>query len=450
MRGVFNPGSPVASARGFRIFVWSMVALQVVLLGALMVMIVLTARAMPASGSPTAMAISALVGVLEILVFPLVGLIIFTRRPEHPIGWLFCLSQIGWALNNFANGFGMYALHARPDLLPAAGWIVWFYTWPGYLSTGLFVILLLLFPDGQLPSPRWRWLVWLTAIFIGLGMFVSAFAPGSVDASGALPYPNPLGMGGPLSGLLAWANGFTQLLMTFLIVPAAISLVLRFRSARGQTRQQLKWLAGALVLMVLAVAAAMVLWTVYPVAAATPLWAVVIEQFAIFSLALVPIAAGIAIMRYRLYEIDRIINLALVYAGLTAALALIYFGCVLALQAVLSAITGEGQSTIATVLSTLAIASLFIPLRQRIQRLIDRRFYRQKYNAELVLGRLSGVLRNEVDLQLMSDQLVAVVEETLQPNQATLWIARKGEGPRLMPPVHPPSLTPSETAHPPA
>lgn len=405
-----------------------MVALQVVMLAA---QVIVSALMTPyVKSAPLTSVSSTLFGAAAMLVYPVVGAIIFTRRPRHPIGWLFCIAQAGWALVNFVHAFGQYALHARPDLLPLASTLIWFDTWPGYVSTGLLLFLILLFPDGRLPSPRWKPAAWLIAGWAGLCMVIYAFAPGIADPNQALPFRNPLGVGGVIGSLLSAASSFVDILVVPLGALVAASLVLRFRSAGrradgGQAREQLKWLAVAIVTVVLCWLAVLMLLIRYPTTAVTPFWAQVLEWIAINSQMLIPIAAGIAILRYRLYEIDRFIHQALVYFSLTAALALVYFVCIVGLQTLFSAVTGEGQSSVATVLSTLAIAALFTPLRRRLQNAIDRRFYRQKYNTQVILDRFSGVLRNEVDLQLMSDQLVGVVDETFQPNQISLWITKR-------------------------
>ncbi len=419
-----NDGSTGAlpSSGYLRFFIWVAVGCQVLLMAGVAGLQIQTA---PYSHSTQNSLPGALVGVLAILIYPAIGSLIFSRRPAHPVGWLFCLSQVGWTLNNFAQAFGLYALRARPDLLPTARWLAWFYVWPGNFSTVLTLFLILLFPDGRLPSPHWKPVAWLIVGFGAVSMLAGAFAPGPVDTSGVLSFDNPLGVGGMLGGALVILSNWTQAFFIALVAVVAVALIGRFRSARGQTRQQLKWLAFAIVLIVLLWAQALVWMMRYPTAAATPFWAQALEQLSIFSMVLIPVSAGIAVLRYRLYEIDRIINQALVYFSLTAALALVYFGLVFVLQALLNLLTGEGRSSITTVLSTLAIAGLFTPLRRRIQQVIDRRFYRKRYNAERILDRLSGVLRSEVDLQIMSDQLVAMVEETFQPSQAALWIKKK-------------------------
>lgn len=416
-----NHGS--GPGRGFRIFIWGAVALQFGFLSALLVLSVLMAPYNPNGQSSI---VSTLIGNLSILVFPTVGVLIFTRRPNHPIGWLFCLSQTGWAVNNLANGFGLYAQWARPDLIPIAHWVIWFLAWPGFISIALFLLLILLFPDGALPTPRWKPLVRFIIIWAAICVVAAAFAPGPVDSSQVLRYDNPLGIGGPLGSLLQVVNQFGQFPLVPLFVLGGVSLVQRFRSASGQTRQQIKWLALAMVFVSVMVGFAFILLTVYPTAAVTPLWAQAFEQISILSLSLIPIAAGMAILRYRLYEIDRIINQALVYFSLTTALALVYFVSILVLQAALSAITGQGQSSVATVLSTLAMVGLFTPLRRRFQRVIDRRFYRQKYNTQLILDHFGAVLRSEVDLQVMGDQLLQVADEAIHPSAISLWITRRG------------------------
>ena len=395
---------------------WPIVTLQVVLI---ISGVLLAALARSASSSLTFGFALDTVGVaITILAFPVVGALIFWRRPEHPISWLFCAANLGWAINNFVGPYAMYALVADPGSLPAGELAAWFHTWPQYISIGLLVLLLLLFPDGTLLSPRWRLVVWVVVGMAAAGAMSSALAPGQIADIG-FKINNPLGVEGPLGyvfGLLA------RLLQPLIVVPiaaAALSLVLRQRRARGQERQQLKWFTSSVALVSVLGAAQVTL--PYGSESAMPIWAWVFNEVVIMSIVLIPVSAGIAILKYRLYDIDVLINRTLVYGTLTATLAALYFGGIVVLQRIFVLLTGE-KFPLAVVASTLLIAALFNPLRRRIQSFIDRRFYRRKYDARKTLEGFSMKLRDETDLDALSEDLVGVVRETMQPAHVSLWL----------------------------
>src|SRR5215212_53204 len=350
-----------------------------------------------------------------------VGAVVASHRPENPVGWLLCISGVVTSTDSFAAQYAIYALMAQPNALPAGEVMAWFASWLLPTMIGLQVFYLLLFPTGRLPSRRWRWVAWLTVAFVVVGVILSAFSPGAM--MGALgPIRNPLGIEG-------FTNVYTALLYTIsplLFVAVALSVFMRLRHAGGVERQQIKWLAYAA-----AASALGIILNVITLAIDTPLW---FERAAraYFTVAneAVPIAIGIAILRYRLYDIDLLINRTLVYGSLTATLVALYFGGILLLQRVFVLLTGE-KSTLAIVASTLVIAALFTPLRRRIQSFIDRSFYRRKYDATKTLEGFSMKLRNETNLDALSDDLVGVVRETMQPAHVSLWLrpetAPKGE-----------------------
>ena len=402
--------------------IWPLVALQIALI-TLRVILEVLSRASPVSSHQSLVNIP--VGAASELIFPAVGALIFWRRPEHPIGWLFCLEDIGWSINNFAFAYARYALVTNPGALPAPQLIVWFYGWPGFVSVGLFLFLILLFPNGRLLSPRWRPLAWLVVAWTVVGTLGSEFAPGPVgpvNPTLGIAIDNPAGIAGPVGQLLAQIVVAAFFLAAPLVAAAAVALLLRQRRAQGQERQQLKWLTSAVGLVTILYGLQATLLVYYGSQAAMPLWAYVLFGLSLISDALIPIAAGIAILRYRLYDIDVLINRTLVYGALTAALALAYFASVVLLQQIFRALTGQGQSQLVTVAATLAIAALFTPLRRRIQVAIDRRFYRRTYDAAQVLAAFSVRLRDEVDLNTLTDELLAVVAQTLQPAHVSLWL----------------------------
>jgi hypothetical protein len=395
---------------------WPIVILQVVLI---ISGVLLAALARSASSSLTfGFGLDAVGVAITILAFPVVGALIFWRRPEHPIGWLFCAASLGWAISNFVGPYAMYALVANPGSLPAGKLAAWFHTWPQYISIGLLVLLLLLFPDGTLLSPRWRLVVWVVVGMAAAGVMASALASGQIDGIG-FEINNPVGVEGPLGYAFAVLARLLQPLSVVPLAAAALSLGLRQRRARGQERQQLKWFTSSVVLVSVLVAIQAALPSGSE--SAMPIWAWVFNEVVIVSVALVPVSAGIAILKYRLYDIDVLINRALVYGSLSAMLALIYFGGVVGLQAVVRTISGQ-EPTLAVVASTLVIAALFNPLRRRIQTFIDRSFYRRKYDARKTLEEFSMKLRDETDLEALNNELVGVVRETMQPAHVSLWL----------------------------
>jgi len=276
---------------------------------------------------------------------------------------------------------------------------------------GFGVFILLLFPTGRLPSRRWRWLGWLTMAFVFVGVISGAFTSGPVDGLG--PLRNPLGIEG-------FTNGYKAILYPmapFLYAASALSVFVRLRRATGVERQQIKWFAYTAGLFAIAI-----VLQIMTLAVETPLWFERAE-FAFFTAAGTAntVSIGIAILKYRLYEIDIIINRTLVYGSLTATLVALYFGGIVVLQRLFVVLTGE-SSTLAIVASTLAIAALFNPLRRRLQGLVDRRFYRRKYDARKTLEAFSAKLRDETDLDALSDDLVGVVRDTMQPAHVSLWL----------------------------
>jgi MFS family permease len=290
---------------------------------------------------------------------------------------------------------------------------------------GLQVFYILLFPTGRLPSRRWRWLGWLTVTYVVVGVILGAFSSGAL--LGMLgPIQNPLGIEG-FSNIYYKAIIF--IMGSLLTLAVTLSVFIRLRRAIGVERQQIKWFAYAAAAYI----SAGTLAYPVPMVVDTPLW---FERvgFAlnIAFIPAIPIAIGIAILRYRLYDIDTLINRTLVYGSLTLMLALVYFGGVTATQVVFRALTGqEEQPQLTIVVSTLVIAALFTPLRRRIQSFIDRRFYRNKYDARKTLEAFSAKLRNDADLEALSDDLVGIVRETMQPAHVSLWLRpdtpRKGE-----------------------
>jgi hypothetical protein len=354
--------------------------------------------------------------------FSTVGGVIASRRPENLTGWLCCAIGLVGGIRLFSAEYAAHSLLAAPRSLPGGEVMAWILSWIWLLHLGLFVFLGLLFPSGLLPYKRWRRFALFSAAVFAVGSISLAFSPGPVVGFSSIQ--NPLGVE-TLSGIesLVKMLGYTCGLVT------AVSMLERLRYARGVEHQQLKWVtyAGAVL-----ASGGILLYLIWPAISIQWLfW----TSFVVFMVGLVgvPLALGIAILRYRLYDIDHIINRTLVYGVLTATLAAIYFGGVAVTEALVRTLTGqEEQPQLAIVVSTLVIAALFNPLRRRIQVVIDQRFYRRKYDAAKTLEAFSAKLRDETDLDSVSEDLVQVVRETMQPAHVSLWLrpdsAGKGEG----------------------
>ena len=353
--------------------------------------------------------------------YSVIGAVIASRLPSHPIGWICCAIGFMGAVEHISGEYAAYALLANPETLLGGKAMLWISLWAWIVMFGLIVFLLLLFPTGRLPSHRWRTFAWLSAALTLVAVILVAISPDAVldtlgsSDDGRLSLTNPLGVEG-----LPNLYRPVQASVLALGLVAAASVVMGRRGARGIERQQIKWLlyAGAIwfvgnVLRTLVFSPMEGVW-----------WGVWVGYLLVGVGGLGgPIAIGIAILRYRLYEIDTLINRTLVYGALTAALVAVYFGGVATTQAIFRAFTGqEQQPQLAIVVSTLLIAALFNPLRRRIQGFIDRRFYRKKYDAAKTLEAFSAKLRDETDLDALRDDLVGVVRETMQPAHVSLWL----------------------------
>jgi hypothetical protein len=335
-----------------------------------------------------------------------VGAVLASRRPRHPVGWL--LVALGLSLNGsgVAAAYTNYGLLARPGALPAARSVALYL--PAMIVTALACLgfVLLLTPTGSLPSPRWRWWAGAAAAAPVLGVLVITLSSQPLDQPYQAP-ESPLdlrGLGGALLVVYQLAFGVTNLA----VVVAAGSLVVRFRGARCTERQQLRWVALAAALV--SGAAVVVVAGVVMGAAALVGWVAGI------CVAILPLAIGAAVLRYRLYDLDRIISRTLAYGLLTVLLGGAYAGVVL-----FGGLLGGGSS-LAVAGATLAVAAVFQPARRRVQRLVDRRFNRRRYDAAQTIAAFSARLREQVDLDTLTTELLAVVEQTMQPAQTSLWL----------------------------
>jgi len=383
----------------------------------------------------TAGTIGELLVLVPFLAFPLVGALVASIRPYNPIGWICLVAGLLWMLMILSESYSEYGL-ARPGSVPFPVTVyALLYAWLWVPAVGLMgIYLILLFPDGRLPSKRWRPLVWFSGALIVLESAAIFLTPGPLDLE---QVQNPFGLEGH-----PWVTSVALVLLPLLalcMVASAFSLVLRYRHSGDEVRQQIKWVAfagsfmGLLYLGTMSVGSA--LWLLSGPETPADLgsrswWGVLLENVMVLSFAGVPVAIGFAVLRYRLYDIDFIINRALVYGSLTAMLALVYFGGVMGLQTIFRGLTGQ-ESTLAVVASTLAIAALFGPLRRRVQAFVDRRFYRNKYDAAKTLEAFNARLREETDLDTLRNDVVGVANATVQPEHASLWlrpdVSRKAE-----------------------
>ena len=369
--------------------------------------------------SSLSLVLETLWGPVTVVSFSVVGAIVASHRPSNPLGWIFLTVGFSEGLSVFAEPYAEYALVTEPgSSLPGAGLMSWLgqlFWFPGFVL--LFTYAPLLFPDGRLPSRRWRPVAWISAVPFAIFIPVVISLWPYRGRRAFLEDPDQF-MPGGLLGTLVTAIFPLVLLCGFACL---ISLVVRFWRSRGVQSQQIKWFAYAVaVILIVQVLSEYVLDG--PI---TALLSLLVAP-------LVPTAVGIAVLRYRLYDIDIIVNRTLVYGSLTAMLVALYLGCVATAQAIFRTLTGqEEQPQLAIVVSTLVIAALFNPVRRRIQSFIDRHFYRRKYDAAKTLEAFSAKLREETDLEALNSELVGVVRETMQPTHVCLWLrpdtAQKGK-----------------------
>jgi MFS family permease len=342
------------------------------------------------------------------LTYAVVGALVVTRRPDNPIGWLLGFIAVPSALACLADQYARYGLLTRPGSLPAAAWAAWVGTWIWLFSFLTVPFLLLLFPEGRLLSSHWRWAVWwssatLTAVIVlvmlGPRNTISEFATTGLVTK--LPVTNAL-FGDRFAELIATYRLVPYLLSAASYLPALIGLLLRFQRSQGTERQQMKWfLFGGTLTMLGVLAPSAVFLAVTGIG--------------------IPVGAGIAILKHHLYDIDRLINRTLVYGLLSVLLGAVYALAVVVLGLLFGGI-GTKPPSWAVAGATLAVAALFQPARRRIQDGVDRRFYRRRYDAARTIEAFSARLRDEVDLDTLSAELLAVVDQTVQPTRASVWL----------------------------
>jgi hypothetical protein len=387
----------------------------------LIVLISVWAALLDAAAAPQGGSSLAWFGYLIGPAFALVGALILTYRPDNRVGWLLMLPGISAfvLLDAYLRPLIDGSAPLPPTLTPGLWLALWYSNWNWTLLIFPLLWLMLLFPTGRPISRRWGWLVYIGVVLMLFLLLLSTvgtpMSPGSGSAEWS--YPNPIGL--IQTAQVADSAVFTLFvaIMPVWVILCLAALVVRYRRAGRVERQQMKWLLLATAAFVAAYLPAFLVasWeneTVWNV-----LW--------MAAMLLIPAAIGTAILRYRLFDIDVIIRKTLVYIVLTVLLALVYFGVVILLQRLFSRLVGVEQSTLAVVISTLAIAALFTPLRRRIQDWIDRRFFRKKYDAQQVLAQFAQTARDETDLDALLAELVYVVDETLQPEHVSVWLRKQ-------------------------
>jgi hypothetical protein len=358
--------------------------------------------------------------VLTLVSAATVGAVLASRRPRHPVGWLLLALGLSVVAAGVAQGYAGYGLQVRPGSLPGARWVALYGDATGIVWSALVGFILLLTPTGSLPSPRWRWWAIVTAalpvVFL-LGQPLSAGLLGGPDES----VTSPLAVPG-LAGLVLVASIAALIFSQLAVLVDVASLVMRFRRARGTERQQLRWVAMAAGLLAVAVVAIVIgALTGHPA---------LLEWTSGLFVALLPVATGAAILRYRLYDLDRIISRTLSYGLLTLLLGGGYAALVLGLGQRL----GGRQSSLVVAGATLAVAAVFQPARRRIQALVDRRFNRRRYDAVETIQAFSARLHQQVDLTTLTAELLAVAERTVEPTMVSLWLRPPME--RSAPSIH--------------
>ena len=335
------------------------------------------------------------------LAVPVAGFVVASRRPENRIGWLFLVASLGLGVGGFSHQYALHALVAAPGSWPAGRAVAWLSNWVWVVPVFMLAFLLLLFPTGQVRSRRWRPVAWFVGGALTLAILSLMIAASRMRA-------DPFTTSSPLTGSGAWLFWMTGLVVTAALLLSVVALVVRFAKSSGEERLQLKWCAtAALVLVVLFV---------------TSIWVNSAAVNVLQSLAFLWLwtAIAVAVLKYRLYDIDNIISRTLAYAIVTGLLIGMYVGLVLLATQVF-----RFRTPVAVAASTLAAAALFNPLRRRVQRAVDRRFNRARYDADQTVTAFAARLKDAVDLDSVRDDLAGVVQRALEPAHVAIWVSRR-------------------------
>ena len=395
-------GGQGVTSRSARAIAWALLAISLACIPVGIAIVALT-------GIPVGQAV--LLAPVACATFATVGALVSAGAPRSAVGWLLLGIGLVMGASILTSALNRWDV-ARPGTFTGASFVALADGQLWLLPLGFLIPrLLLLFPDGRLPSQRWRLVSWSQFAVLG-GLLVSAFMPGPIRDYEQ--YVNPIGIGAFdfLHRLPAVLTPVVGALFVFATLGAVLAVIVRFRRSRGIERLQMKWVAWA-------VGVTAMLWVANPLVQRL-FHTSVLEPLSLIGLVLSPVAVGVAVLRYRLYEIDRIISRTLVYGALTVVLGAAYAGLVLGGQAVFSSFAGG--SNLAIAVSTLVVAALFLPLRSRVQRFVDRRFYRRRYDAQRTLERFGARLREQVELEALRGDLVGVVGETMQPAHVGLWL----------------------------
>jgi hypothetical protein len=367
----------------------------------------------------------AVVIAVSLLSYPTVGAFVASRRPENLIGWILCGVGFLFVTEGFALAYSDFALSVDSGSLPAERIALWVSGWFDFpmVLVGL-VLTILLFPNGRLPAPNWRAVPWVAASGGLLWTLWWATRSGHPVINwffGLGAGRNPFAVKGFLGDFFDMLGRLGAVALLVMCVASVIGVFMRLGDSQGEERQQIKWFAyGAAFLVGAPFLIAPAVGGIIEAMGGS--WEVGLASPILAGLLGLPIALGVAILKYRLYDIDIIINRTLVYGSLTGILALVYLGGVTAAQTLFRTITTQQElPQLVVVASTLVIAALFNPLRRRIQSFIDRSFYRRKYDAAKTLEGFSMKLRDETDLEALNDELIGVVRQTMQPAHVSLW-----------------------------
>lgn len=354
--------------------------------------------------------------IAALVIYAILGGVLTYQMPRMPYGWLWLWLGFSLLFIEFSRWYTAYDIFVARRHLPFLDFIAWTSVHAWATALALFSYMLLLFPAGRLPSPRWRWLAWSIALVAVVYGLACSFLPGLMTV---VPYNNPYPwLQYPWIAPAAQVRDISLYLLSGFIVISALSVFLRLRRAAGAERQQVRWFALAALIAGLFVAA-------NPLLARLPVRQFTADVLGAVVFTLLALTMSVAVLRYRLYDIDLLIRRTLGYTIVTIFLGALYLGTVILLQSILVQMTGQ-TSQAAIVLSTLAIAALFNPLRIRVQEWLDRRFFRQKYDAQVVLETFSSVARDETDLDRLSAELAAVVQDTMQPTAVQVWLRAPG------------------------